>query len=277
MFGRSKADTRLSVLACLFVLGLITAVIVVPFKFGTEAAGQKGLFLRTSTADDGLPKMWDIRENKTIETEDALLKFRQTIGKDSSSVANVRDAFARGEEAFKQNHPDAKVEYNTDIRTPEVMAPDVAKQPVEWLSGPSGLKRSEILRGFIRENQNLIGVNDQQINGLKVTADYTNPDGNISYAHLEQEINGIPVFRGEVKAGFTKSGQIIRVINNLAPGLEYESLSNSFGDPVQAVRKAAGHINHAIVPADVARNEAVSNDLKVTFGEGDWATTAEKM
>ncbi|MBK9767597.1 MAG: hypothetical protein IPP63_11585 [Chloracidobacterium sp.] len=127
MFGRSKADTRLSVLACLFVLGLIAAVIVVPFKFGTEAAGQKGLFLRTSTADDGLPKMWDIRENKTIETEDALLKFRQTIGKDSSSVANVRDAFARGEEAFKQNHPDAKVEYNTDIRTPEVMAPDVCQ------------------------------------------------------------------------------------------------------------------------------------------------------
>ncbi len=277
MFGRSKADTRLSILACLFVLGLITAVIVVPFKFGTEAASKKGLFTRTSTSDDGLPKMWDIRENKTIETEDALLKFRQSVGKDSSAVANVRDDFARGEEMFKQRHPSAKVEYNTDIRTPEVMTPDMAKFPVEWLSTPSGTKRSEILREFVRDNQNLIGVNDQQINGLKVAADYTNPDGNISYAHLEQEINGIPVFRGEVKAGFTKNGQIIRVINNLAPGLDYGSLSTTFGDPVQAVRKAAAHINHAIVPADVARNDAASNDLKVTFGEGDWATTAEKM
>ncbi|MBP6004072.1 MAG: M36 family metallopeptidase [Pyrinomonadaceae bacterium] len=277
MFNRTKAETRLSILACLFVLGLITAVIVLPFQFGTQAAGQKGLFQRTSVEDDGLPKMWDIREQKGDDVADALLKFRQSVGKDSAAVANTRDEFARGEATFKQRHPDAKVEYNNDIRTPEVMTPDVYKSRIEWLSAPSSAKRADILRNFIRDNQSLIGVNEPQIDGLKVTADYTNPDGNLSFARLEQEINGIPVFRGEVTAGFTKSGQIIRVINNLAPGLDYGSLSTTFGDPVDAVRRAAGHINHDIRPADVARNAADSTDLKVVFGQGDWATTAEKM
>lgn len=59
----------------------------------------------------------------------------------------------------------------------------------------------------------------------------TNPDGNISYAYLEQRINDIPVFRGEIKAGFSRNGQLLRVINSLAPGLDYSLLATDFGDP----------------------------------------------
>ena len=70
---------------------------------------------------------------------------------------------------------------------------------------------------------------------------------------------------------------MIRVINNLAPGLDYGSLSNDFRDPVDAVRAAFGHINSEPTKFDIERNEAVSTDLKVTFGNGDGATTAEKM
>jgi len=276
MLERITSETRWRVLACLFVLGLITAVLVLPYSFSTKAAGQKGLFTRT-TVDDGLPKMWDIREAKGQEYSDALLNFRQSVGKDSAMVADIRADFARGEEIFKQNHPTAKVEYNTDIRIPEVMTPDVYRSQIEFLTSPSGEKRTDILRGFLKQNSSLIGVNDQQIDALKVAADYTNPDGNISYVHLDQEINGLPVFRGEVKAGFTRDGRMIRAINNLAPGLDYGSLSSNFNDPVNAVRTAAGHIKHAILPTDVARNDAASTDSKVVFGSGDWATTAEKM
>jgi Zn-dependent metalloprotease len=169
-----------------------------------------------------------------------------------------------------------KVEYNTDIRTPEVIAPDV-KQGRAFLTGTSAVKRSDILRSFVKENNSLIGVSDAQADSLIVTADYTNPDGNLSFAHLEQFINGIPVFRGEVKAGFTKSGEMIRVINNLAPGLDYSSLSTDFGNPLDAVRAAAGHINADAGKLDLRQNNAASTDLKTIFGEGDWATGAEKM
>ncbi|MGI8811099.1 MAG: M36 family metallopeptidase [Pyrinomonadaceae bacterium] len=276
----SKPGARLSLLLSLVVLGVVAALMLLPAQFRSEAEHQKtgdGLFPRTVSQDDGLPKMWDIREEKTDIAVAALTKFRESLGKQESAVDAVRDGFTRGEEALKSRLPNAKIEYNTDIRIPEVITPDVFKPRIEYLSEPSALKRSEILRNFVKENNSLVGVEIEQINALKVAADYTNPDGNLSFAHLEQEINGIPVFRGEVKAGFTKDGRIIRVINNLAPGLNYESLSSNFGDPLDAVKVAGTHIKHEFAADGLARNAVQSKGNTVVFGQGDWATTAEKM
>src|SRR5688572_9286900 len=223
MQNSSFAETRRGILITLFILGLVTALVLLPTQFRSEAGMEKGegLFTRTSSEDDGIPKMWDIREER--DSAGALEGFRQSIGKDAVAVADVREGFVRGETELLARIPHAKIEYNLDIRIPEVISPDVMKAKIEFLTPPSTVKRSEILRNFVKGNSNLIGVNDAQANALKVAADYTNPDGNLSYAHLEQVIRGVPVFRGEVKAGFTKDGQIIRVINNLAPGLDYES------------------------------------------------------
>jgi hypothetical protein len=120
-------------------------------------------------------------------------------------------------------------------------------------------------------------MRDSQISSLKVFSDYTNPDGNLSFVELNQEINGVPVFRGEVKAGFTRNGEMGRVINNLAPGLEYASLSTDFGDPSDAVRYSAANIKHELKQEETIQNRRASTDLKAVFGSGDWATTAEKM
>lgn len=275
MQRRFNAETRSGLLFCLFILALVTALTVLPYQFRSSAGAQKGFFTRTVSEDEGIPKIWDIRESK--ESADLLLQFRQKVGKDASFVADMRDTFVRGETAFLQAHPTAKVEYSASLQMPEVMTPDVYKPSIQWLSGPSGTKRSEILRSFLKQNHDLVGINDQQIDDLIVNADYQNPDGNLSYATLEQRINGIPVFQGEVKAGFTNDGRIIRVINNLAPGIDHSQVPTKFNDPLEAVRVAAGHIRHEIRPTDIARVDAESTDLKVVFGGGDWATTAEKM
>jgi hypothetical protein len=171
------------------------------------------------------------------------LKYRDTAGKTASFVADVREGFVRGEESLKTRVPTLAIEYNTDIRIPEVIGPDV-KQGVNFLTGPATGSRVDMLRNFAKQNSELIGVNDEQVNQLKVLADYENPNGYLGFAHLEQRVDGIPVFQGEIKAGFTKNGEIIRVINNLAPGLEYGSLSRNFGDPLAAVKAAAGYINN---------------------------------
>jgi Zn-dependent metalloprotease len=181
----------------------------------------------------------------------------------------------RGEEILRAKVPSLKIEYNADIRIPEVITPDMWRSDVERLTAPSDMKRSEILRNFVKQNNNLIGVNDVQADNLKVTADYTNPNGEISFAHLEQTINGIPVFRGEIKAGFTKSGEMIRVINNLAPGLDYDSVSSDFRDPLDAVKAAYRHINSEPTKLDTQINESLSTDSKAVFGNGDWSTVAE--
>ena len=275
-----KAEDRRRLLLCLVIFGLMAALFILPHQFSSLAGGKqlkKGLFQQTKSHEEGLDN-YDIRDDaKSEEVAEAFARYRQSLNKDAALVADIRSEFVRGEEQFKSRFPTAKVEYNSDIRTPEVMTPDVFKDKIEYLSQPSSLKRSDILRNFVKENNSLIGVTDAQANALKVSADYTNPNGYMSFAHLEQVINDVPVFRGEVKAGFTKDGQIIRVINNLAPGLDYESLSTDFRNPVDAVNAAFRHINRSPEKVDITLNEAASTNLKTVFGEGDWATTAEKM
>ena len=262
-------------LLSLVVLGVMTAIVLLPNLFSSEAGnrttGKNRLSQKTESHVEGLEN-YDIRKDKAAI--DTLARFRQSLNKNASSVADIRQNFVQGEKLLKQQVPTLKVEYNEDIRTPEVIAPDV-KQGRAFLTSASGENRAEILRNFTKNNESLVGVSDEQANQLKVTANYTNPDGNLSFAHLEQFINDIPVFRGEIKAGFTRTGEMIRVINNLAPGLEYENLSNDFRNPLDAVKSAAKFINAENL--NLAKNEAESNNLKVTFGTGDSATTAEKM
>jgi subtilisin-like proprotein convertase family protein len=277
MQNSSFAGTHRGLLLTLFLLGLVTALVAVPSLFRAEVAVKgEGLFIRTTSSNPSIPN-FDIRTEKGDETTPFLASARASVGKDASAVADVRDSFVDGENALRSRLPQVKFEYNDTLRRPEVITPDVWKAQIEFLSAPSSVKRSEILRSFIHENNSLVGVNDAQANALRVAADYTNPNGNMSFAHLEQVINGVPVFGGEIKAGFTKEGRIIRVINNLAPGLNYEGLNADFGNPIDSVRAAYRYINAEPKEVDATVNEAASNDLRTVFGSGDWATTAEKM
>ena len=242
MQKRSKAEARRSLLLCLFVLGLVTAGVVLPYQFGS-AASVKGLFQKTVSHDESLP-YYDIRTAKGDDIADYFVMARNSAGKDATTVADIRESFVRGEDALKTSVPTLKVEYNEDIRIPEVIGPDVwqGRNFLTSPTSPAGTKHADVLINFLKQNNQLIGATDSQIGALKVAADYTNPNGVLSFVELDQEINGIPVFRGEVKAGFTKSGEIIRVINNFAPGLDYDTLSTDFRNPVDAVKAAADNI-----------------------------------
>ncbi len=256
---------------CLLILALITAIFVLPLPLRTEAA--KSLLTRTESHEAGLPN-YDIRTDKAAI--DKLASFRTLVGKNAVEVADIRDQFVLGEANLRARVPTLKVEYNTDIRIPEVIGPDV-KQGRAFLTSPSRAKRSDTLLDFLRQNAELIGLSEAQTDRLQVFADYTNPDGNLSFVELDQEINGLPVFRGEVKAGFTKQGEMVRVINNLAPGVDYNAVSTDFGDPLAAVNAAARLINNDGSKLDLNKNAAASTDFATVFGTGDWATTAEKM
>ena len=270
------ADSRRSILLSLGILAIITAIVVLPFGLRTEAGGKlsgKGLFTRTVSQVDDLPN-YDIRSDKGAFEK--MASFRRSLNKDAVSVADVRDSFVAAESKLKSKVPTLKVDYNPEIRTPEVIASD-AKLGRALLSQATGEKRSNALVGFLKENKGLIGATEEQLDGLKLFSDYKNPDGNLSFVEYDQEINGIPVFSGEVKAAFTKKGEIIRVINNFAPGLDYNSLSTNFNEPANAVTAAAGSINYEIKPGELSQNASRSNELKTVFGDGDFSITAEKM
>lgn len=217
---------------------------------------------------------YDIRTDKTAF--DKLAGFRTAINRRASETADFRESMARAEKGLKESVPTLKVEYNNELGAPEVIAPGVLEGRA-ILERSSGGRRSDVLKDFLNRNSELVGARGSQISELKVAADYTNPDGNLSFVELKQEINGIPVFRGEVKAGFTRTGAMFRIVNNLAPGLEYTTLSTDFGDPRHAVAAAAKFIGADLAESNLALDRAASEKDKAIFGTGDSATTAEKM
>jgi hypothetical protein len=257
-------------LICLAVIGIIAGILVIPSMFGTQAAGNRS---QGRPAERGLPN-YDIREDKKAINVIADMRSRTSMR--ASDVADLRENFVGAENRLRARVPSLKVEYNTDLRIPEVIASNRALGR-RFLSPPSNGRRSDALKRFLGENEELVGLRRGNVNKLVVAADYQNPEGDLSFVELNQEINGVPVFRGEVKAGFTRSGEIIRVINNLAPGVDETNVSTDFGDASNAVRAAAGHIGTTKEAVSTGVDRAASDELRVVFGTGDSATTAEKM
>jgi hypothetical protein len=186
---------------------------------------------------------YDIRVDKTASARRIVERFINGAGKTSADIAVARKQAIRTEEKLRDAVARLKIEDGEDLQFPEIIAADFLHNDAVFLTAPSSEKRSAILKNFLKENSGLFGLDDSQIDALKLTADYTNPDGNLSFVRFEQRINDFPVFQGEVTAGFTKRGELIRVVNNLAPQLDYENLSTDFGSAEAAVSNAARFID----------------------------------
>ena len=221
---------------------------------------------------------YDIRTDKNMEARETIERFIADADKTDALISADRKQMFQAEQSLRSSSVKVKIEYNEDLRIPEIIASDTAPT-ARFLTPPSNNKHAEILKTFLKQNSELIGLDDLQIDALKTISDYTNPDGNLSFAHFEQRIKDIPVFRGEIKAGFTKRGELFRIVNNLAPNLDYQTLSGDFGNAETAVQNAAKAIGLQTNEADTQRIEAASDNLKITFERGQFAdqTTAEKI
>lgn len=276
-----RIGRRASLQLAILIVGLAGLVTFVPRRFTSEARpatrGNENGGEVTRTHKPEL-EYYDIRTDKSAGS--VLEEYRQGQGFGAVERMRVRQEFINGQAELTRSIPNLKVEYSPDLGAPEVIGPDVfSGKSLTGPSAPAGEKHAGVLRAFLRENSSLIGLTDLQVSQLKVSADYTNPNGDLSFVHFDQEINGIPVFRGEVKAGFTKDGQIIRVVNNVAPGLDYDSLQRNAGRAEDAVMSAAKAINHVATPSDLVVESSTAGEKTVTFDRGQfaWPTTAEKM
>ncbi len=217
---------------------------------------------------------YDIRMDKGGEAKTAIAQFIERSSKSAQTILIDRKKALDAEEDLRRQVADLKIEYNEDLQIPEVVS-----RNSEFLTAPNKKKRDVILKDFIQPNADLFGMRRSQIDRLEKTADYTNPDGDLSFVHFEQKINSIPVFRGELKAGFSRTNEIVRIINNLAPNLDYEALPTEGSSAEEAVLQAAKFVGLEAKDADVRRILAESNELKVTFERGQFSdrSMAEKM
>jgi len=260
------------VLFFVFILFALAVTLVLPYQFRSWAADRSRSSPEQTKSRLDAPANYDIRDDK--QAGEAIAWYRNDLGGSKSKLTDLRSGFVRGAEELRSAIPAIKLVYNSDAAPPEVIGGDVSRGKA-FLSEPSTLKRPAILKNFINQNSDLIGITALEVQNLNVTAEYTNPDGNLSYVVLKQQINSVPVFRGEIKAGFDRSRQLIRVVNNFAPGLDESSVSTDFGDPTDAVRTAYRFIGGEPAP-DLTQSKE-STEAKAIFGTGDFATTAEKV
>jgi hypothetical protein len=185
--------------------------------------------------DASLPG-YDLRLDETTDGARLRADFRAEAAYSPSRAAGFSQRLEQAEAALRARFPDLRLERGEGLPTPEVIARDVLAG--DFLIAASAGDRVEQLRAFMRGNAALYGLHAADVDSLAVVADYVNPDGLLSWVHLEQRLNGLPVFRGEAKAGFSADGALIRTISNLAPDVDAAALDTDLGDARDAVRAA---------------------------------------
>ena len=103
---------------------------------------------------------------------------------------------------------------------------------------------------YISKQHDLFGLDQTDISQLVKTADYTNPNGLLSFVHYEQRINGVPVFQAELKAGFSRRNEIVSVVNGIVPGLGESDTFADFGSESEVAEKAYQYVG---LPAEPGR------------------------
>jgi subtilisin-like proprotein convertase family protein len=134
--------------------------------------------------------------------------------------------------------------------------------------------RVAAMRAFMSTYPGVYGLSSDQIAGLDVVADYMNPSGSMGWVEFEQRINGLPVFQGLIRGGFTANGELARTTGLLAPGLVASTL------PTAPAISAAGAVSRAAtnvgwdVPESTLAQKAVE-DGRVIFDRGALADDAK--
>ncbi|MGB7203466.1 MAG: M36 family metallopeptidase [Pyrinomonadaceae bacterium] len=155
-----------------------------------------------------------------------------------SAIARLRSMRVIGRTLMRRGDTRLKIEYNDELDVAEIISPTELENSLSRRG--SNQSRADVLKNFVADNQAVFGVSD--IGQLRLTADYKNPDGDLSFVRFRQEVAGVPVFGAEVKAGFSRRGEMFRVINSLAHSIDESSISKDFGEPETAVAAAAANV-----------------------------------
>lgn len=228
---------------------------------------------RVDVRSDRLPN-FDIRLSGEGDARLFIASARGRSGVTEHHISRVRNAMNSAENALQDRIPTLKIERSERSTNVEMIGTDVMRERVEHLSPASTKRPATILREFIGTNSDLIGLTKGQVRELVETASEKG-DQRLGFARLSQKIADVEVFQGEVSAGLARDGSIVRVINNLAAGVDHARVSTDFGHAIDAVRSATQNLGQET--AELIRNDTKSTDRRVVFGEGDWATTATKV
>lgn len=217
---------------------------------------------------------YDIRRDRGKEAAALRDAFRVQAAKSASDEATHAARVAADLQQLAADLPFATTSSAAFDARPGVVAakPDAGR----FLTAPQSGSHVKVLRDFMQRYPGLYGIDAGQTATLDVEADYTNPDGNLSWVTLRQTIHGVPVFQGEVRAGFTRRGELIRTVANLAADVEDTKVATVWRDPINAVAAAARSLGYPLLKGHFARvARSVSGAAVARFERGPFVDTIE--
>ncbi len=178
---------------------------------------------------------WSAQNNNPLPNYDARIRQDRNASRRNLNIQSAPfGQMQKAEEQLTKLVPRLKIKYHPILGGPSVVGVQGGHR---YLTEHSNEDREQILRRFLSDHSALYGLTDDQIYQMKTIANYTNPAGNLSFVRLQQTIQGIPVFRGNLRAAFTQKGELIRITSEFVP----------FVDP-----------NSLVSPARIKQNEAIA-------------------
>ncbi len=234
---RSRARSPILSALLLIVVAAATAATFAqsgrpsPFVAGDVAVAHPNFDIRTYKLDAA----WD---NVAFPAE-----YLEKFASNRDRAADLAVARITGVARLEAALPGVRVEANEGTRNTEIVS---AMPASPLLSGPSD-DRTATLRAFLSANAAAYGLSEAQVADLSAVTDHMNPAGDMGWAELEQRFNGIPVFQGLLRGGFTAKGELVATTGILAEGIDASTLATtpSMG-AAQAVSMAAATVGWTI-------------------------------
>lgn len=144
-------------------------------------------------------------------------------------------------EKLKAEYPGVKVTFD-----PVSHAPDFVGTPGFVMTGGlPGKTPQEIVRGFLQEHAGLFGHGGNALDQARLTSSATSPGTRITDLAWQQELNGIPVFKGILQASVTGQGELMSVADHF------------MADPESASRLAGARREELMANLPVSARQAV--------------------
>jgi subtilisin-like proprotein convertase family protein len=217
----------------------------------------------TNTKENG-PANYDIRDDAA--SANVIEKYREKTGDERGERINQKkEQIHAAADRVKSEVPGLDVSFSEHTGGPQIVRIARGRQK---MTGKSHEPRDTVARGFLQRNADLYGLSASEVAQLRKIADYANPSGNLAWVEFKQELNGLPVFRGEIRFTVTADGEIVQSNGDLVPALEDAPAEKEISiDAATAVVIAAQSIGVDISPVakgtDAFEPGPFTRDIKV--------------
>ena len=232
------------------------ATVAIRAQVGTQAPGgderSKNFDIRTYKDDPQTADNAAAAEFVASVSQPAASATRALVVSRSAGVARLEAAFG-----------DVAVDLHAALGTAEIVS---IKPGGAFLTPPSN-DRVATLRAFLQAYAAAYGITAGAAQSLDLVADYVNPAGNMAWVELEQRFNGIPVFQGLLRGGFTAKGELVRTTGILASGGAPPVASAPVVGAAQAVSLAADAVGWSLAENALTEKSSDADGAKVTFND----------